>query len=81
MTNYGRIHSTARPQEIVITNSSVFVASDIQPYTRDIEEYHEEGYEYNYVGYTKDEYLIQQNQKITSLEEELKAAKILLGVD
>ena len=81
MTNYGRIHSAARPQEVVMTNSAVFVASDIQPYERDIEGYHEEGYEYNYVGYTKDEYLIEQNKKITSLEEELEAAKIILGVD
>jgi len=81
MTNYGRIHSAARPQEVVMTNSAVFVASDIQPYERDIEGYHEEGYEYNYVGYTKDEYLIEQNKKIASLEEELEAAKIILGVD
>ena len=58
MTDYGRIHSAVKPQEIVITNSSVFVASNIEPYEREIEGYHEEGYEYNYVGYSKDEYLL-----------------------
>ena len=31
--------------------------------------------------YTKDEYLLQQSNNIAALQEELQAAKILLGVD
>lgn len=81
MKNYGKVYSTARPEEITITNTSVFIASNITPYTKEIEEHIQQGYEYDYVEYTKDEYLLQQSTQLTSLAEELAAAKILLGVD
>ena len=44
-------------------------------------EYEETGYEYDYIEYTKDEYLSAQYLKISGLEEELAAAKIMLGVE
>lgn len=81
MKNYGRIQGASEPPAIEMTENAVFVASNVQPYTETVEDYTINGYEYDYVEYTKDEYLIRQNEKITSLEEELKAAKILLGVD
>ena len=81
MTNYGRIQGSIEPQAVEITNSSVFLATNIEQYTEEIEGQTVHGYEYNYVEYTKDEYLLQQTNKIAALEEELKAAKILLGVD
>lgn len=81
MKEYLKIHSTARPQDIEITQNAVYIAKNITPYEETIDGRVVTGYEYDCEDYTKDEYLIHQNEKITSLEEELKAAKILLGVD
>lgn len=81
MTNYGKTYSSERPQEIEITSSYVFVASNIQPYTTTVEGQEVTGYEFDYTSYTKDEFLLQQNSKIDLLGQELQAAKILLGVD
>ena len=81
MKEYIKIHSAARPQDIEITPNAVYIAKNITPYEETIDGRVVTGYEYDCEDYTKDEYLIYQNEKITSLEEELKAAKILLGVD
>lgn len=81
MVNYGKVLSKDRPQEVTITDTAVFVASNIQPFSEEIEGYLETGYSYDCVEYTKNEYLVHQNEKMSSLEEELRAAKILLGVD
>lgn len=74
MKNYGIVKSTERPQNIEITSSAVFVASNIQPYEQMFDEAIVQGYEYNLIEYSKDEYLL-------SLAEELAATKILLGVE
>lgn len=81
MKVYNKVHSIARPLDIEITANAVYVASNITPYEEEIDGRIISGYEYTCTDYTKDEYLIHQNEKITSLEDELKAAKILLGVD
>ena len=74
MKNYGIVKAKKRPQEIEITSSAVFVASNIQQYTENIDGTIIEGYKYNLIEYSKDEYLL-------SLAEELSATKILLGVE
>lgn len=85
MTNYGRVRGAVKPQEIEITATSVFLASNITPFEENIDGYTMSGYEYDYIRYDKDEYIqsiTAQNAKaITELEDELKAAKILLGVE
>lgn len=81
MKNYGRIRGPISPSPIEITPTAVFIASDIQAYTDTVEGHNINGYEYNYVEYSKDEYLLQQSNQIQSLQEQLAAAKILLGVD
>lgn len=81
MINHGIQYSNTQPQNIEITNDSVFVATDITPYSKEIEGHVMNGYQYNYIQYTLAEYLTLQNSTITSLQEELQAAKILLGVD
>lgn len=81
MINYGQMKSTARPQPITMTETMVFVASNIQPYEQVLEGVTFNGFTYDYVGYTKDEYLTIQSQAIADLEEELRATKILLGVE
>lgn len=85
MKNFGKVRSAERPQEVTITDSMVYIASNITPYTEQIDNYEFSGYEYDYVSYTKDEYIqhlsAENAQAISKLEEELQAAKILLGVE
>lgn len=81
MINHGTQYSTTQPQAIEITADSVFIATNITPYSKEIEDRTINGYQYNYIQYTLAEYLALQNANINSLQEELQAAKILLGVD
>lgn len=81
MINYGIQYSTTRPQDVSFTNTHVFVASDIEEYSQEVEDHILNGFKFNLVEYTKDEYLLQQSTNITALQEELRAAKVLLGVD
>ena len=81
MKNYGKVQSLNQPQEIEIKEEKVFLASNIQPYTTIVEDKEESGYEYDYVEYTKDEYIKLLSQQSQRLEEELAAAKVLLGVE
>ena len=81
MINHGTQYSTAEPQAIEITSDAVFVATNITPYSKEIEGHTMSGYQYNYTQYSLAEYLALQNANIASLQEELDAAKILLGVD
>lgn len=70
---------------IVITEKKVFVPSDIQPYTEEEDGNSRSGYIYSITVYDKDEYIekiISDNTTtLSTLEEELQAAKILLGVE
>lgn len=81
MTNLGIQYSSVEPAAIEMTDNFVFVAKNITPYSKTIEEHTINGYSYEYIQYTKDEYMLAQNTKIDALEQELAAAKILLGVD
>jgi len=85
MTDYGKVCGASRPQEIEITATSVFIASNIEEYTEEIDGETISGFKYDYVGYTKDEYLstvaIANANAIKELADELAAAKILLGVE
>ena len=81
MKDYGVIYGTVEPQPIEITATSVFIASNVEPYEEEVGEHTVSGYKYNYKEYSKDEYLLQQAASIASLQEELAAAKVLLGVE
>lgn len=81
MKNYGIVYGSTQPQAIEITPTSVFIASNIEPYEEIIDDKTISGYKYNYIEYSKDEYLLQQTNSIAALEEELAAAKVLLGVE
>ena len=76
-----KVRSSVEPQEIEFTSTSVLVASDITAYEEEVDGRVLSGYEYNCTEYSKDEYMALQATKIVSLQEELQAAKILLGVD
>lgn len=76
-----KVRSSTRPQEIEFTATTVRVASNITPYEEIVFDRTISGFEYDCTEYNKDEYLLLQTQKINSLEQELQATKILLGVD
>ena len=81
MKQHGKVYSSVEPQAIEMTENAVFLASNIESYTKNVDGHTQSGYQYDCVEYSKDEYLIYQNNKITALEQELAAAKILLGVE
>ena len=58
MTYFGKTYSDTKPQEVEILESMVYVAKNIEPITRQIDETHTlNGFQYDYYGYTKDEYI------------------------
>ncbi len=85
MTNYGLVKSKTLPPSVEITPNYVYVASNIQSVEEEIDENVETIYTYNYVSYTKDEYIstitAENARAIDELNDELAATKILLGVD
>lgn len=81
MIKYENIHSTNAPQLIEVTPNYVYVAENIHTYSETIEDQLINGYEYDYLTYTKDEYMLLLIEKNNELAEELQATKILLGVE
>lgn len=81
MREYKNISSSIEPNEIEFTPNAVYIAKNITPYEENLGDRIIRGYKYDCTEYSKDEYMIYQDEKIKSLEDELKAAKILLGVD
>ena len=76
-----KVRSTVEPQEVTFTANSVFIASNITPYSEEVDGRLMEGYEYDWTEYTKDAYLQAQLAQVEELKQELAATKILLGVD
>lgn len=84
MKIYNPTYSFIRPESIEITETKVFLATNIQEVEREVEDTIEHCYQYTLTEYDKNEYfaLLSQNQQnIEALQEELQAAKILLGVE
>ena len=76
-----KVRSSVQPPQIEFLSNKVLIASNIMPYEEQVDGRILSGYEYDCEEYTKDEYLALQTNKINDLEQELAAAKILLGVD
>ena len=73
MKDYGRVKSNTRPSLVEMTPEMVFVASNITPYTEEVNDRTDTGFEYNYKAYTKDEYI----QHLT--EENTENIDMLMG--
>ena len=71
MKDYGKTRSVERPEEKVIDEHSVWVASDIEEVSEagvgDQEGF--TGFEYNLVQYDKDEYITLMNDSLASTQE------------
>ncbi len=74
MTDYGRVKSTIKPNEMIIDEFSVWVQSDITEIPN--EDYTE--YEYNMVQYSKDEFIMMQAEKNKILEDEITNTQLAL---
>ena len=84
MKHITNVHSNGIPNSVEIYSDSVFIPQNVHEFNTITDDGTITGYEYDCDIYTKDEYIIlmaQQTQRIAQLEDELAAAKILLGVD
>ena len=85
MIDYGRVRGSVQPPEVEMTGTKVLVASNIVPFEDTLGTRVISGFEYDYKEYTKDEYITLLNENnskaIADLQEQLAAAKILLGVE
>lgn len=84
MVDYGKTRSTVKPEELEITESLVFFASNIQPIKEDGVDRKPgfEGYEYDLISYTKDEYIRDQRHQITQVKQQLGDTRdYLYGID
>lgn len=62
MVDYGKVRSTVKPDAIVIDEFSVWKHTDIQEISENVGTEDEfNGYEYNMIQYTKDEFILMQN--------------------
>lgn len=65
MINYGKVFSSTMPPHVKVATKRVFVATNIKP----VETEEMSGYEYDYVAYTKEEYihlLSEQNDQLNA---------------
>lgn len=80
MKDYGVQRSAVEPLEVEITETKVFVASDVKQITvnMDMEEQEHVEYEFNLVEYDKDEYIKMISDKNSALEAEITNTQIAL---
>lgn len=88
MKNYGKQRSTAKPPEVELTETMVFVASGIVPVDEPGTEEQSGfvGYEFNLMEYTKDEYIREMSEKNKALSEQMETTQeaidfLLLGAE
>lgn len=80
MTDFGKTRSTLKPEELEITESLVFIASNIQTIKEDGTDGNPgfEGYEYDLKSYDKDEYIKIQAETNASLTEQMIQTQLAL---
>ena len=80
MIDYGRQKSTVKPEDIEITENMVFIASGISEIAEEGTDSQPgfTGYEFELVGYDKDEYIKLQAEKNAGLENEITQAQVAM---
>lgn len=80
MIDYGRQRSAVRPEELELTETKVFVYSNItevsEPGTDEQSGF--TGYEFDLIEYDKDEYIKMQAEKNADLENEITQAQVAM---
>ena len=80
MINYGKTYSDERPEEVDVKETMVFVASNIEevPAPDPEGEGPKTQYEFDYVGYDKDEYIKMMTDASESMSAQLTDAQLAL---
>lgn len=80
MTNYGKQRSTVKPLEVELTETKVFVASNITPVKESgtAEQEGFSGFEFDLLEYSKDEYIQLQAERNDFLANELTNTQLAL---
>lgn len=80
MIDYGKQKSTVRPEELELTETKVFVSSNITEVNEDETDGQPgfTGYEFDLIEYDKDEYIKIQVEKNADLENEITQAQIAM---
>ena len=80
MKNHGTVQSTIEPKAVEITESKVFVASEVTPLNDPGtgEQPGFNGYSFNLVEYDKDEYIQMIQERNSALEDETTAIQMAL---
>lgn len=80
MIDYGKQRSTVKPDELELTETKVFVSSNItevnEPETDKYSGF--TGYEFDLIEYSKDEYIKIQAEKNATLEDEITQAQVAM---
>ena len=78
MKNYGLQRSAVEPKDVEITESKVFVATDIKQVTVTMDEQEVQEYQFNLVEYDKDEYIKIISEKNAALEQQVTDTQLAL---
>ena len=80
MIDYGKQKSTVRPEELELTETKVFVNSNITEVNEDETDGQPgfTGYEFDLIEYTKDEYIKIQAEKNVALEQQVTDTQLAL---
>ena len=78
MKQYGTQRSTVKPEDVEITESKVFVATDIEQVTLNMDEQEVQEYQFNLVEYDKDEYIKIISEKNKELEQQMTDTQLAL---
>ena len=78
MKDYGLQRSAVEPMNIEITESKVFIATNIEQVTVTIDEQEINEYQFNLVEYDKDEYIRIISEKNEELEQYITDTQIAL---
>ncbi len=80
MIDYGKQRSTVEPLELELTETRVFVSSNIIPVNEPGTEEQPgfSGYEFDLIEYDKDEYIKIQAEKNATLEDEITQSQVAM---
>ena len=78
MINYGLQKSAVEPKAVEITESKVFIATEIELVTVKMDEQEIQEYQFNLVEYDKDEYIKIISEKNEELEQQMTDTQLAL---
>lgn len=78
MTDYGKVRSTVKPDEIVIDEFSVWENRNIKAISENVDSENEfVGYEFNMVQYDKNEFILKQTKENSELSEQITQTQVV----